>query len=69
MVTRIVCAEGRICYGIGGSEPLNLDRVADLLAVERDHCYRAFKAFQSLVEEHAAAIMSFEAERERQGSP
>lgn len=25
MVTRIVCADGRICYGIGGSEPLNLD--------------------------------------------
>lgn len=69
MVTRIVCADGRICYGIGGSEPLNLDQVADLLAIECDHCYRAFMAFQSLVEEHAAAITSFESARERQGSP
>ncbi|TPG39485.1 hypothetical protein EAH79_12145 [Sphingomonas koreensis] len=65
MVTRIVCADGRICYGIGGSEPLNLDQVADLLAVERDHCYRAFEAFQSLVQEHTGTITSFESERER----
>lgn len=35
MVTRIVRDDGRIRYGIGGSEPLNLDQVADLIATER----------------------------------
>lgn len=65
MATRIVCADGRICDGIGGSEPLNLDQAADLLATERDHCYRAFEAFQSLIEEHAAAIAEFESGREQ----
>lgn len=69
MVTRAVCADGRICYGIGGSEPLNLNQIADLLAVERDHCYFAFTAFQSLVEEHTGTITSFESERERRGPP
>ncbi|WP_245303336.1 integrase [Mesorhizobium loti] len=60
MVTRIVGEDGRICYGIGGSEPLNLDEVANLLAIERDHCYRAFEAFQTLVAEHCAAITAFD---------
>lgn len=56
----IVGEDGRICYGIGGSEPLNLDQVADLLAIECDHCYRAFEAFQALVAEHSAAITAFD---------
>ena len=60
MVTRFVHDDGRICYGIGGSEPLNLGQVADLLAIERDHCYRAFEAFQALVEEQCLAIAAFE---------
>jgi hypothetical protein len=59
-VTRIIGEDGRICYGIGGNEPLNLDQVAALLAIERDHCYRAFEAFQALIAEHAAAITAFE---------
>lgn len=60
MVTRIVHEDGRISYGIGGSEPLNLSQVANLLATERDHCYRAFDAFQALVEEQCRAIAAFE---------
>ncbi|MEO8455557.1 MAG: hypothetical protein ABI454_10380 [Sphingomicrobium sp.] len=60
MVTRMVHDDGRVSYGIGGSEPLNLDQVADLLATERDHSYRAFEAFQALVEEQCLAIAAFE---------
>jgi len=60
MVTRIVHDDGRICYGIGGREPLNIDQVADELATERDHCYRAFEAFQALVAEQCLAITMFE---------
>lgn len=60
MVTREVLNGGRVRYGIGGSEPLGLERVADLLCVERDHCYLAFEAFQSLVEEQALKITEFE---------
>lgn len=48
-------------YGVGGTEPLGLDYVADLLAVERDHCYRAFNAFQTLVAELEDSIMAFDA--------
>ena len=66
MVTRLVRDDGRICYGIGGSEPLNLNQVADLIATERDHCYRAFKAFQALVEEQCLAIAAFEEQHRRQ---
>lgn len=61
MVTREVLGDGRVRYGIGGSEPLGLDRVADLLSVERDHCYLAFEAFQALVNEQASQISGFEA--------
>jgi len=60
-VTRIVGEDGKVAYGIGGTEPLGLDRVADLLAIERDHCYRAFDAFRELVEEQIPAIAAFDA--------
>lgn len=60
MVTRKVQTSGQVSYGIGGSPPLNLAQVADLLAAERDHCYRAFEAFQTLVEEQCEAISRFE---------
>lgn len=60
MATRIVNDDGHISYGIGGNEPLELDQVADLLATERDYCYRAFEAFRVLVEEQCLAIVEFE---------
>lgn len=61
IVSRIVGSDGSVGYGIGGTEPLGLDSVADVLAGERDRCYRAFDAFQALVEEQVAAIAEFEA--------
>lgn len=59
-VKRIVHEDGRVCYGFGGTPPLGLNVVADLLATERDLCYRAFEAFQMLVEEQATEISAFE---------
>jgi hypothetical protein len=60
LVSRERLKSGQVCYGIGGSAPLDLEEVADLLEIERDLCYRAFEAFQELVAEHAAAIKAFE---------
>jgi hypothetical protein len=60
MVTRIVGDDGRIRYGIGGSEPLDLRQIADLIATERDYCYQAFEAFQALIGEQCLAITAFE---------
>lgn len=51
---------GRVRYAFGGTDPLTVAEVADLLAIERDHCYRAFKAFQALIEEQIAAIVAVE---------
>ncbi len=51
---------GQVRYAFGGTNPLTLADVADLLAIERDHCYRAFDAFQALVEEQIAAIVAVE---------
>lgn len=62
-VTREISEDGGVRYSIGGTEPLDLDGVADLLAIERDHCYAAFETFQALVEEHTVAIVQFEQER------
>ena len=57
MVKREVIG-GRVSYAFGGTDPLTVAEVANLLAVERDHCYRAFEAFQELVEEQIAAIVA-----------
>lgn len=51
----------RVRYTFGGTDPLTVAEVAELLAIERDHCYRAFKAFQKLIEEQIAAIVAVEA--------
>ena len=59
-VTREV-VDGRVRYAFGGTEPLSVGEVADLLTIERDHCYRAFTAFQALIEEQIAAIVAVEA--------
>lgn len=47
---------GTVSYVFGGLEPLDLRTVAGLLANQRDRCYRAFEAFQTLVNEHASEI-------------
>ena len=57
MVKREVIG-GRVRYAFGGTDPLTVAAVADLLAIERDHCYRTFEAFQALVEEQIAAIVA-----------
>jgi hypothetical protein len=62
VVSRTVGSDGTVGYGIGGgTEPLGLNSVADILTLERDQCYRAFDAFQSLVGEQVEAIAQFEA--------
>lgn len=57
MVTRhIDPATGRSFYGLGGSAPLGLAEVVELLTAERDCAYAAFDAYQALIKEHEAAI-------------
>jgi hypothetical protein len=51
---------GSVSYAFGGNEPLGIGEIADLLEIERDHCYRAFEAFQQLVEEQIAGIVAVE---------
>lgn len=51
---------GQVRYAFGGTDPLTVTEVADLLVIERDHCYRAFEAFQALVQEQIAAIIAVE---------
>lgn len=65
MVTRTRQSDGRIRYGFGGEAPLELPAIAALLEIERDHCYRAFDAFQALVHEHIDAIAAFDHEAGR----
>jgi len=49
-VKRNVEIDGRIYeYAYGGSEPLGLPRIADLLQGECKKCYDAFEAYQALV--------------------
>jgi hypothetical protein len=58
-VKRIAKA-GSVSYAFGGNQPLGIGEIADLLEIEQDHCYRAFDAFQQLVEEQIAAITAVE---------
>lgn len=60
MTVRMVQDDGLTSYGFGGNKPLQLDQIADFLATERDLCYRAFEAFQTLVLEQCLAISEFE---------
>jgi len=65
-VTRRVDKEtGGVCYGIGGTPPLDLNKVADVLETECSHCYAAFVAFEALVKEQIETITEFEAARGR----
>lgn len=60
-VTRYVDgATGVVSYGVGGTPPLDLNKVADVLQLECNHCYVAFEAFQALVGEQVEAITKFE---------
>lgn len=56
-VTRTVAPNtGRVRYGIGGREPLDLNAIANLLASQVDHALSAFGRFQMLVAEQTALI-------------
>ncbi|HEV2596453.1 MAG TPA: hypothetical protein VGU01_14775 [Sphingomicrobium sp.] len=59
-VERKVGNDGRVGYTFNQSEPFTLAEVADVLEIERDHCYRAFEAFQELIGEQMDRIISFE---------
>lgn len=61
LVERKVEKSGSISYGIGGSAPLDLGEMGNLLQEERDICYQGFDAFQTLVNEQTGAIAAFEA--------
>ncbi|MDW9502255.1 integrase [Sinorhizobium meliloti] len=52
---------GSVSYAFGGNEPLGVGEVANLLEIERNHCYQAFDAFQRLVKEQIAAIAAVQA--------
>jgi hypothetical protein len=51
---------GRIYYGLGGIEALQLDQVIILLTAERATACSAFEAFQELIHEQSEAIFRFE---------
>ena len=56
---------GVVAYSFGGNEPLGIAEVANLIAIERDHCYRAFEKFQALIEEQIRAIAACDADLKR----
>ena len=58
--SRMTSGSGAISYGIGGTPPLDLNAVADLLETERTLCYRAFERFQNLIDEQIRSIAAFE---------
>ena len=57
--------DGLLRYALGETPPLGIDEVADLLEIERDHCYQAFQKFQALIAEQIKAILACEAEIKR----
>ncbi len=61
-VERNVNKDGKASYAFGQFEPFTLAAVADVLEVERDHCYNAFEAFRELIGEQTDSIIAFEAE-------
>jgi hypothetical protein len=64
IVTRRVI-DARVRSAFSGNEPLAIADVADLLEIERDHCYQAFEKFQALVTEKIEAIAACDAELKR----
>ena len=61
-VVRREMKDGLLRYPLGGTHPLGIDKVADLLEIELDHCYQAFQAF---IAEQIKAIFACEAETKR----
>jgi hypothetical protein len=47
---------GLVSYGFGSVPPIQLDELTQLLISERDKCYLAFAAFQTLVRAHEQSI-------------
>lgn len=57
MVTRVVNNKTKqVSYRFGGTEPLTLKVVVELLEEQCQACYKAFEAFQKLVNEQERAI-------------
>lgn len=54
---------GKVCYTLGGVEPLQLRIVVQHLKDQLVVCHDTLKAFQYLVGEHTSAIRLYEAER------
>lgn len=63
IVTRYPSTNGGYCYSFGGARPFEMDEIADLLVLQRNACYAAFDAFEALIEAHAAAIGSINADQ------
>ncbi|MCG9124863.1 hypothetical protein LH460_09275 [Laribacter hongkongensis] len=63
IVTRKVDAKSKqVSYEFGGTEPLTLKLVVELLEEQCQHCYKAFESFQMLVQEQEKAISAAAAE-------
>ena len=59
MVTRNVDAKTeQVSYEFGGTEPLTLKLVVELLEGQCQACYKAFESFQKLVQEQERAIFA-----------
>lgn len=56
MVVRQVKDDGKVSYGFGAREPLTPGGIAEMLVVEAEKAYRAFEAFQTLVNEQLDAL-------------
>lgn len=57
MVTRMVDVKTKqVSYGFGGTGPLTLKLVVELLEEQCQACYKAFEAFRKLVQEQEKAI-------------
>jgi hypothetical protein len=55
-------AKGAVQYAWGGTKPLQLKQIVDVLTAQCDRCYAAFDAFRELVREHEAAIAKHNAQ-------
>lgn len=63
VVTRYVDAKTKqVTYEFGGTGPLTMTLVVELLEEQCQRCYKAFEAFQKLVREHEKAISAAAAE-------
>jgi hypothetical protein len=55
---KAVSGKNGVTYAFGGTEPIDLNLVVDLLRVEQRRCYDAFDGFKKLVRDFEAVIES-----------